>query len=88
MWPSLTFIHSFVGMLELTPLLVVRTEPHYWSDPITGRDGGFTIHFGGDASQMNYLPIMEGWNYLVRLYQPQKSLMEGTWKFPEATPAK
>ena len=51
-------------------------------------DGGFTINFGGDESQLNHLPIMEGWNYLVRLYQPKKALIEGTWKFPEATLAK
>jgi hypothetical protein len=40
-------------------------------------DGGFTIHFGGDEGQLNHLPIMEGWNYLVRLYQPKKALIEG-----------
>jgi hypothetical protein len=25
-----------------------------------------------------------GWNYIVRLYQPRKEILDGTWKFPEA----
>jgi hypothetical protein len=25
-----------------------------------------------------------GWNYAARQYRPQKSILEGTWKFPEA----
>jgi len=32
-------------------------------------DGAITIHFGGDPKQSNYLPIMKGWNYTVRLYR-------------------
>jgi hypothetical protein len=46
------------------------------------RDGSYTIHFGGDPKQPNYLPIMDGWNYIVRLYRPRKKLLDGTWKFP------
>ena len=49
-------------------------------------DGSFTIHFGGDKNAVNYLPIMPGWNYVVRMYRPQKPLLDGTWKFPEARP--
>jgi len=69
----------------------INKEKAYSFNTVTAKadaDGGFTIHFGGDASQVNYLPITKGWNYLVRLYQPQKALMEDTWKFPEARPAK
>jgi hypothetical protein len=50
-------------------------------------DGGVTIHFGGDPKQSNYLPIVKGWNYTVRLYQPRKEILSGSWKFPNATPA-
>lgn len=50
-------------------------------------DGSFTIHFGGDPKSLNYLPITKGWNYVVRLYQPRKEIIDGTWKFPEAQPA-
>ena len=46
------------------------------------KDGSFTIHFGGDSKSVNYLPIMEGWNYIVRLYQPRKEILDETWSFP------
>ncbi len=49
-------------------------------------DGGVTIHFGGDPSKPNHLPITPGWNYIVRLYQPKAEILNGTWKFPEAEP--
>ena len=45
-------------------------------------DGSLTIHFGGDPASVNHLPIMEGWNYTVRLYQPHQAILNGTWKFP------
>jgi hypothetical protein len=51
-------------------------------------DGSVTIQFGGDESESNYIPIMAGWNYTVRLYRPRKELLDGTWKFPEAKPVK
>jgi hypothetical protein len=25
---------------------------------------------------------MDGWNYIVRLYRPQKEILDGKWKFP------
>ena len=51
-------------------------------------DGSVTIHFGGDENAPNYLPIMPGWNYAVRMYRPRKEILDGTWKFPEAQPVK
>lgn len=53
-----------------------------------GKDGSYTIHFGGDPNQPNYLPIMDGWNYIVRLYQPRQEILDGTWKFPAPQPVK
>lgn len=50
-------------------------------------DGGYTIHFGGDPTARNYLRIMPGWNYIVRLYRPRAQILDGTWKFPDAVPA-
>jgi hypothetical protein len=50
-------------------------------------DGSITIHFGGDSSQPNYLYIMDGWNYIVRLYRPRKEILDGSWIFPQAKPA-
>ena len=49
-------------------------------------DGSITIHFGGDPKQSNYIPITKGWNYTARLYRPRKEILDGSWKFPEATP--
>jgi len=50
-------------------------------------DGSVTVQFGGcDGKIPNCLPIMRGWNYMVRLYRPRKEILDGTWKFPEAQP--
>lgn len=51
-------------------------------------DGSITIHFGGDPNADNFLPIVEGWNYIVRQYRPRKEILEGKWKFPEPVEAK
>jgi len=48
-------------------------------------DGSVTIQFGGDpAKATNCIPIVPGWNYMVRLYRPRKEILNGKWKFPEA----
>jgi hypothetical protein len=63
----------------------------YSINNITGKkakDGSIIIHFGGDPKQSNYLPIMDGWNYIVRLYQPRKEILDGSWKFPAPQPVK
>ena len=53
------------------------------------RDGSVTVWFGGCTNDsVNCLPITPGWNYTVRLYRPHKPILDGTWKFPEATPLK
>lgn len=52
------------------------------------KDGSYTIHLGGNESSPNYLPIMPGWNYTVRLYRPRQEVLDGTWKFPDAQPVK
>lgn len=46
------------------------------------QDGSVTIHFGGDPQQPNFLPIVPGWNYIVRLYRPKKEILDGSWTFP------
>lgn len=47
-------------------------------------DGSITVQFGGyDGKTPNCLPIMPGWNYMVRLYRPHLEVVDGTWKFPE-----
>ncbi|MGW4531087.1 DUF1254 domain-containing protein [Nocardia sp. NPDC004340] len=50
-------------------------------------DGSVDIQFGGCDGQIpNCLPIMPGWNYMVRLYRPHQNILDGTWTFPQAEP--
>ncbi len=49
-------------------------------------DGSITIHFGGDPKQPNFLPLVPGWNYIVRLYRPKKEILDGTWTFSKPQP--
>ena len=50
-------------------------------------DGSIVIQFGGcDGVAANCLPIMPGWNYMVRLYRPRPEVLDGSWAFPEAQP--
>jgi hypothetical protein len=50
-------------------------------------DGSITVQFGGcDGRISNCLPIMNGWNYTVRLYRPRAEILGGKWKFPEPQP--
>lgn len=51
-------------------------------------DGTITVNFGGDTNATNYLRIMPGWNYLVRLYRPRPEILNGIWTFPKAVPLK
>jgi len=51
-------------------------------------DGTFTVHFGsqetcGDVP--NRLDVSEGWNFLMRVYLPGQSVIDGTYKLPAAT---
>ena len=58
---------------------------------VTGKrdaDGSLTIHFGGDPKSINYLRIMPGWSYVVRLYRPRPEVVSGKWIFPEPTLAR
>ena len=66
--------------------IVKNTRDIYSYNNVTAKkaaDGSTTIHFGGDPKAVNYLEIMDGWNYLVRLYQPKKEILDGSWTFPE-----
>jgi hypothetical protein len=50
-------------------------------------DGSITVQFGGcDSRTPNCLPILPGWNYIVRLYRPRREILKGSWRFPEAQP--
>lgn len=52
-------------------------------------DGTFTVYFGskelcGDVP--NRLDVTEGWNFLMRVYRPGASVLDGTYKLPKAEP--
>lgn len=50
-------------------------------------DGSVAVQFGGcDGKVPNCLPIVDGWNYIVRLYRPRAHVLDGSWKFPEPRP--
>jgi len=47
-------------------------------------DGAYTIHFGGcEDGRVNCIPVSPGWNYSIRLYEPQEAILDGSWTFPE-----
>ena len=50
-------------------------------------DGTFTVYFGskeacGDVP--NRLDVSEGWNFLMRVYRPGRSVLNGSYKLPDA----
>ena len=52
-------------------------------------DGSITIHFGRcEDKRINCLSITNGWNYVVRMYQPQEGILNGSWVFPMPSPIK
>jgi hypothetical protein len=54
-------------------------------------DGTFTVYFGVAETcgeRPNRLDTTEGWNFLMRIYRPGKSVLEGAYKLPAATPMK
>jgi hypothetical protein len=58
----------------------------YTVNNITGvrnADGSTTVRFGDfPPGTPNAIPVTEGWNYLVRLYQPRAEITDGSWTFP------
>jgi hypothetical protein len=53
---------------------------------VPNADGSVTINFSTEPGSLNnFLYIMEGWSYVVRLYQPHAIALSGDWVFPEPT---
>lgn len=51
-------------------------------------DGSVTVHFGGCGDgRPNCLPLMDGWNYIVRLHRPRPEVLDGSWAFPSVETA-
>jgi hypothetical protein len=52
-------------------------------------DGAFTVFFGSKEScgdLPNRLDVTEGWNFLMRIYRPGSSVLNGTYTLPKAVP--
>lgn len=77
-------VYDATGHLQKNPLNA------YSLNSVTAKkaaDSSVAVQFGGcDGKISNCLPIMNGWNYMVRLYRPRDEVLDGSWKFPEAQP--
>lgn len=52
-------------------------------------DGTFTVHFGSAAQcgdVPNRLDVSEGWNFLMRVYRPGPSVLDGSYTLPKPVP--
>jgi hypothetical protein len=52
-------------------------------------DGTFDVCFGSREAcpeAPNRLDVTEGWNFLMRIYRPGRSVLEGAYKLPKARP--
>ncbi len=68
------FEENALGSYTLNDITAARSE-----------DGTVTVQFGGcDETVGNCLPTPANWNYMVRLYRPAPSILEGSWTFPTA----
>ena len=50
---------------------------------IPNKDETYTINFSNNSSKINNLNIKNGWNYTIRMYEPQEAILDETWKFPK-----
>ncbi len=50
-------------------------------------DGSYTLYFGMcEKHKENCLAIEDGWNGILRLYEPQEQVINGSWPLPSITP--
>ena len=79
-------VYNAEGYYEKNPLNA------YTLNNITAKkdgDGSIAVQFGGcDGKVANCLPVMPGWNYMVRLYRPHSEILGGQWTFPAAQPVR
>lgn len=79
-------VYNGQGYYEANPLNA------YTVNSLTGKkgaDGNVTVQFGGcDGKVANCIPVVKGWNYMVRLYRPHAEVLSGKWKFPRAEAVK
>lgn len=51
-------------------------------------DGAVTIDLDtADHGYVNHLPVMDGWNYAIRMYRPRPEVLDRSWVTPAPEPA-
>ncbi|MGJ8584663.1 MAG: DUF1254 domain-containing protein [Marinosulfonomonas sp.] len=79
-----------VTVYDAEGFFAVNDLNSYSINSITGDrndDGTMTVHLGGcEDGRVNCVPIVEGWNYIVRQYEPGAAILDGSWTFPEVVP--
>jgi hypothetical protein len=56
-----------------------------------GADGRVKVYFGSAAAcggVPNRIDISDGWNFLMRVYRPGKTVLDGSYKLPAVAPVK
>ncbi len=54
---------------------------------VADEDGTVTLNLAPDGEGLtNHLYIMDGWNYVLRLYRPRPEILDGTWTPPTPQP--
>ena len=80
-----------VSVYNAEGYFVANTLQAYSLNSLTaqkGKGGVVDLRFGDCTAQtVNCLPIMPGWNYMVRYYLPKPAILDGSWKLPQALPA-
>jgi len=74
-----------VTVYDAEGMFAVNEHDAYSYNSVTAKrdmDGSVTLRFGGDPDQDNYLHIVPGWNYVVRMYKPRTEILDGSWRFP------
>jgi len=75
------------GLTSAADAARLTTEVH--GRTTTSRPGRTAIsvdnaagYFEPNELNRNSIPIMDGWNHLVRLYRPRREVLDGTWTVP------
>jgi hypothetical protein len=77
-------VYNADGYFEVNPMGT------YSVNSVTAKrnaDGTVTVHLGPGTSDLpNFVPITDGWNYIVRLYRPRPEVRDGSFVFPGVVP--
>ena len=78
-------VYNAEGYFEKNELERLHAQQHHREEG-RGRLDRPSSSAAATARSPNCLPIMTGWNYMVRLYRPRAEILNDAWNFPEAQP--